>query len=120
MQPHQDGKEVSQSMSIKEKIMTRITNKLSFEQAKAAYVHRFTTEHVPAWARVPPPDKSLGFYAPQYRTDREWYDNTEFPTRNTRRFCSSSNQSWPLGRWLDKPFAGERVNQGEHHAAEER
>ena len=80
--------------------------KITFEQAKAAYVHRFTMEHVPGWASLPTSNGK--FYAPQYRTDREWYDNTKFPSHNFAGYCDSRNQSWPLGRWLDKPFTGEK------------
>ena len=74
--------------------------KLSFEKAKAMYVHRFTMEHVPAWARYPRIDGT--FYAPQYITDQEWYDNTVFPPdeRCYKTDCYSRNPSWPLGKSL--------------------
>ena len=77
---------------------------MTFEQAKAAYVHRYTMEHVPAWARRPAPNGK--FYAPQFRTDREWFEATLFPPANPfhKRNCHTGNQSWPLGQWLDKPF----------------
>lgn len=78
----------------------------TFEQACARYVHRFTCEHVPQWATRP-----LGhgrFYAPHFRTDREWYDATLFPGEpehmNGRKHCQTSNQTWPLGRELSKPY----------------
>lgn len=77
---------------------------ISLEQAKALFPHRYTMEHVPAWAKLPHEGK---FYAPQFRTDKEWYDNTKF--RGESEFadnisCHTSNQTWPLGQWLDKPF----------------
>lgn len=79
---------------------------MNFEQARAAYPHRYTMEHVPAWAKRPAPNGK--FYAPHYRTDREWYDKTLFPPNNPRSpvvtDCHSAGQSWPLGTWLDKLY----------------
>jgi hypothetical protein len=78
---------------------------ISFEAAKAQFVHRFTMEHVPAWALEKRPDGT--FYAPQYRTDREWYDSTLFRGESTlagRDHCFSSGQTWPLGKALSAPF----------------
>lgn len=80
---------------------------VTFAAAKAQYPHRFTMEHVPAWAREPAP--SGKFYAPHFRSDREWYDNTEFPAPRSRaRHCYTSGQTWPVGRWLDTPFTPAR------------
>ena len=80
--------------------------KLTFEQACGRYPHRYTMQHVPAWAKEERPDGT--FYAPQYRTDREWYENTIFPgeegLHGNSRHCSSRNPSWPLGKALDKPY----------------
>lgn len=82
----------------------------SFEQACAQYVHRFTMEHVPAWTRV----KCSGtakHYAPQFRSDREWYEHTLFPgepghpAESARvRWCYTTKPTWPLGQWLDAPY----------------
>lgn len=86
--------------------------KLSFEAAKAQYVHRFTMEHVPAWSRSRPCDSGgteTRYCAPQYRTDREWFDNTIFPGEGhlspRSEHCEARNQSWPLGQWLDSPYS---------------
>ena len=80
---------------------------MTFEEAKRFYVNRYTMEHVPGWVDQPrsTPD-GIKYYAPQYRTDREWYDNTLFPPNNPyhSKDCHSSNQTWPLGKWLGKPF----------------
>ncbi len=77
----------------------------TLEQAKYLYVHRFTMEHIPQWALQPHASK---YYAPQYRTDQEWYDNTFFSGDEghlgTAKECTSTNQSWPLGTWLDAPY----------------
>lgn len=79
----------------------------SFAQACATYVHRYTLEHVPFWASLPCAGNGL-YYAPQYRTDREWYDRTVFPGERDipakEKWCRSTHQTWPLGQWLDAPF----------------
>ena len=80
--------------------------KPTFEQAKRAYINRYTMEHVPQWARKICTNGF--FYAPQYRTDLEWYENSTFKGEpdwfGTGSDCQSHNQSWPLGQWLDEPF----------------
>jgi hypothetical protein len=80
---------------------------LTFTEACAQYVHRFTMEYKPQWANKPLDNGK--YYAPQYRSDREWFENTLFPPhefsaskRDTS--CYSQNQSWPLGKFLTKPF----------------
>lgn len=82
-----------------------MTRKLSFERAKAQYVHRFTMDHVPQWARKARPDGA--FCAPQFASDREWYDNTVFEGESelaSRSHCYTNGQTWPLGKALDKPL----------------
>lgn len=73
-------------------------------------------EHIPQWAHTPHKhtggefDGQTLFYAPQYRTDREWYAATLFPgdagypygARDTT--CYSSGQTWPLGKWLARRY----------------
>lgn len=87
--------------------------KLSFEAACAQYVHRYTMDHVPAWAMKRPCDSGgieTRYYAPQFASDREWYDNTLFHGEHwlaTRGRCYTSGQTWPLGQWLDKPYRKE-------------
>lgn len=81
--------------------------KISFEQAKARYPHRYTLEHVPEWAKTPMNNGK--YYAPHYRTCREWYENTRFPGEPDgpsarSRWCMSVSQSWPLGETLDAPL----------------
>lgn len=79
--------------------------KLTLAAARAQYVHRYTMEHVPQWARLRAPNGK--YYAPQFRTDQEWFDNTLFAGESplaSKRYCFTSNQSWPLGQWLDAPF----------------
>lgn len=81
--------------------------KMNFEEAKRMYVHRFTMEHVPAWARKVRVDGT--YYAPQYRSDREWFERTLFG-KEAREYgaprgsCMSLNQTWPLGKALPEPY----------------
>jgi hypothetical protein len=62
-------------------------------------------EHVPLWALHSPRDHGgteLRYYAPQYRTDCEWYDNALFygePGQGGRNECYTRNQTWPLGQF---------------------
>lgn len=84
---------------------------LTFAQAKAMYSNRFTMEHVPPWSQDPHPHNGKPrYYAPQYRTDAEWYENTNFPGEDNvpEGFCLSRNQSWPLGEWLSEPYRRQR------------
>lgn len=79
----------------------------SFIDAKYQYPHRYTMEHMPYWAKKRSDNGK--FYAPQYRTDLEWYENTIFPGEVGCLFddaCYSKNHSWPIGLWLDEPFNG--------------
>ncbi len=87
----------------------------TFEQACAAYVHRYTMDHVPQWARRRPIDDGgteTRYYAPQYASDREWYDNTLFngdvgyPYGKRSTDCFSTGATWPLGKWLKRPYSG--------------
>ena len=84
---------------------------ITFEQAKARFVNRYTMEHVPPMSQHRPCDHGgteTRYYAPQFRTDREWYDNTTFKGEpghiGIAGDCHSTGQTWPLGRWLDEPF----------------
>jgi len=77
---------------------------MTFTQAKNQYVHRYTMDHIPAWVLKPAPNGK--FYAPQFASDKEWYDNTVF-TPNPLCFgtdCYTNGQTWPLGQWLDYPY----------------
>jgi len=62
----------------------------------AAFVHRFTMERRPQWARGT-------LYMPQFRDDADWLANTLFHVRRNGRLdhrfrgCQST-PSWPLGK----------------------
>ena len=84
---------------------------ISFEEAKRRYVNRYTMEHVPTWSRTRPADHGgteTRYYAPQFRTDREWYENTRFYGESghigRKGECFTTGQTFPLGHWLDRPF----------------
>lgn len=79
--------------------------KITFEEAKNRYLQRFTMEHVPQWALFPV-EPGI-YYAPQYATDLEWYENTFFNGEHelaSKEYCYTTKQTWPLGHWLDKPY----------------
>lgn len=86
---------------------------ISLTEAKKQFINRFTMEHIPQWAiDKPTPAHSGGtanwFYAPQYKTDLEWYENTIFPGEENlaknSAYCESKNPSWPLGQTLLEMF----------------
>jgi hypothetical protein len=90
---------------------------ISFKQACNRYVHRFTMNHMPSWARSRPIDHGgteTRYYAPHYRDDDEWYENTIFPGEvgwlGIGTDCYSTNQTFPIGNWLDTPYTPVRVN----------
>lgn len=77
---------------------------ISFAAAKAQFPHRFTMEHVPAWAKVPmfhTAARQYVHYAPQWSTDLEWYEATRFHGESElaeKGHCHSSGETWPLGK----------------------
>jgi hypothetical protein len=79
---------------------------VSFEQACNRYPHRFTCDHMPAWANKQRQDGS--YYAPQFQSDAAWYEATRFPGENTldpdTTDCYTTGATWPLGKSLRKPF----------------
>jgi len=90
-----------------------VTRPITLEVAKAAYPYRFTMEHVPGWARDPVERCRRStdvkkYYAPQYRSDQEWYDNTKFgaeiPFEGWGSACYSTGHTMPLGAFLDEPY----------------
>lgn len=88
----------------------------SFEEACRSYPNRYTMEHAGPYWRAPYHHSVLGvvYYAPQFATDREWYDATLFPGEDGNPgngdydeapHCHTTGQTWPLGEgFLRKPF----------------
>ena len=72
------------------------------------FIHRFTMDHVPAWAREKRGDGS--YYAPHFASDDEWLSNTSFAVKADGRLdarfshCDSSGLTWPLGDSLTAPY----------------
>lgn len=67
----------------------------------AAYLHRYTRENKPAWARELRPNGRP--YPVQFDSDQEWLERTRFAVRKDgrldrrARFCQSV-PTWPDGR----------------------
>ncbi len=68
------------------------------KEAKARYVHRFTGEHTPEWARKP---RSTGKPWPlQFSDDVDWLAHTYFPVTKAGKlalrpsYCQST-PTWP-------------------------
>ena len=66
----------------------------------AAYVHRYTGEHVPQWATKRRWDGSR--YMPQHATDSDWLHHTTFAVNkdgrlNQKSTHAESTPSWPYG-----------------------
>jgi hypothetical protein len=80
---------------------TKLGTELSKEDQRhvlAAFVHRFTGDNHPAWARKPRPDGTA--YPLQFASDVEWLANTRFEVFNGGELnvhfshCESS-PTWP-------------------------
>lgn len=66
----------------------------------AAYVHRNTREHKPAWARALWQGKP---YPVQFASDREWLERTLFVVRNDGRLDQRYRQCFSCPTWPDNP-----------------
>ena len=81
-------------------------------EACRMYPHRYTMEHIPEWAKKPCINTITGevsfYYAPQFRTDKEWYENTLFPgemgEEGHELYCYTLTATWPLGHTLPEPY----------------
>lgn len=70
-------------------------------EALARYVHRFTRDHVPAWAKQPQPDGRS--YPVHFDSDSEWLAKTYFPVTARGKLAArpgncQSHPTWPDGR----------------------
>lgn len=67
-----------------------------------SFPHRYTKEHVPAWAKRPRPNGKP--YRPQFATDAEWLAGTQFAVTiygrldNRVRHCLTISPTWPDGQ----------------------
>lgn len=69
-------------------------------EALARYVHRFTRDNVPAWAKKPRPDGRP--YPVQFGSDSEWLAKTYFPVTARGKLAKrpghcQSHPTWPDG-----------------------
>ncbi len=67
------------------------------KEVLAAYVHRYTKDHKPAWVQT-------DYYKPQFANDEDWLNNTIFHVRKNgrldHRFTSCcSTPTWPDGKY---------------------
>lgn len=85
----------------------QLVSRPTISQAKSEYVHRYTMEHMPNWARKPANNGK--YYGPQFSSDVEWYANTKFPgepgLHGNNKHCETSGQTWPIGTWLDSAYS---------------
>jgi hypothetical protein len=72
----------------------------------AQFAHRYTKEHIPAWARQPRPDGST--YPVQFSSDQDWLEHSRFAVTSTGKldgrvkYCES-NPTWPDNPELRNP-----------------
>lgn len=76
----------------------------------AAYVHRFTKEHKPAWARKPRPDGTA--YAVQFASDTDWLAHTDFEVTKSGRLDNRATYCESSPTWPDNPEL-RQTNKGE-------
>lgn len=74
-------------------------------QALRAFVHRFTGDHKPAWARKPMPNGQT--YQVQFADDSDWLANTRFAVTKAGRLdkrhgACESTPTWPNNPELRK------------------
>lgn len=67
----------------------------------AAYVHRFTREHVPGWARIPRPDGT--HYPVQFDSDADWLAHTEFNVTKSGALDRRATHCMSFPTWPDNP-----------------
>jgi hypothetical protein len=70
-------------------------------QVLASYCHRFTREHVPAWAKRPMNDGKP--YPIQFDSDQDWLNNTYFKTTRYGGLDARSKHCDSTPTWPDNP-----------------
>ena len=70
------------------------------QDAKRKFVHRYTRDHVPAWAMVPMPNGKA--YPVQFDSDAEWLANTTF-TVTKKGELAKRNPCHSVPTWPDNP-----------------
>lgn len=80
------------------------------EDARRAFVHRYTAEHTPEWAKNAPKGKGEAQYSVQFKSDRDWLENTLFEVNRDGRLRRSatmclSSPTWPNNPELRNPLS---------------
>lgn len=70
-------------------------------EACAGYVHRYTGDHVPAWARKEWKDGQP--YPLQFRDDADWLANTEFPITKAGQLAKQPGDCFSRPTWPNNP-----------------
>ena len=65
------------------------------------FVHRYTREHVPDWARKPRP--CGGSYPVQFDSDADWLTHSLFQVRNDGGLSDSASYCQSFPTWPDNP-----------------
>lgn len=81
------------------------------QEALCRFVHRFTRDNVPAWAKKEWKDGKP--YPVQFDSDREWLEHTEFAIRKDGALDNRVNYCFSVPTWPDNPEL--RAN---HHATD--
>ena len=70
-------------------------------EARRRWVHRYTRDHVPAWAQKPMPCGKA--YPVQFDSDSDWLANTVFTITKTGRFSGRDKYCRSAPTWPDNP-----------------
>lgn len=70
-------------------------------EALRRFVHRFTRDHVPDWARQPRPNGAT--YAVQFDSDADWLAHTMFATTNAGKLDNRVKRCESSPTWPDNP-----------------
>jgi hypothetical protein len=66
-----------------------------------AYVHRFTGDHKPGWARKARPDGSA--YPVQFKDDQDWLAHTEFYVKKNGSIDHRHDNCFSSPTWPNNP-----------------
>jgi hypothetical protein len=79
-------------------------------EALRRWVHRFTGDHTPAWARKPMPNGQP--YPVQFASDSEWLANTDFTVTKRGAFSARDRYCRSRPTWPNNP----ELRDGDRHA----
>lgn len=67
----------------------------------AVFVHRFTGQHKPDWAKVPRPDGTA--YPVHFKDDADWLANTSFEGTKSGKLDNRNNACLSRPTWPNNP-----------------